>query len=166
MKIGVMFGSPETTTGGNALKFYASMRIDIRKIETLTGGAGNDPVGNRVRVKIVKNKMAPPFREVELDITFGLGISREGSILDAALKYNLIQKSGSWFAYGEKKIGQGRDNVKQFLQEHPEICKIIEEKIRSVLMPKDDDDEAEKEKIAPKKNEQKGEQKNEQKELL
>jgi recombination protein RecA len=156
MKIGVMFGSPETTTGGNALKFYASMRLDIRKIETITAGTGNDPVGNRVRVKIVKNKMAPPFREVELDITFGLGISREGSILDAALKYNLIQKSGSWFAYGEKKIGQGRDNVKQFLQEHPEICKVIEDKIRSVLMPKDDDEEeADKLKKDAKKSEQK-----------
>ena len=158
MKIGIMFGNPETTTGGNALKFYSSMRLDIRKIETLTGGAGNDPVGNRVRVKIVKNKMAPPFREVELDITFGQGISREGSILDAALKYNLIQKAGSWFSYGEQKIGQGRENVKIFLKEHPEICKTIEDKIRSVLMPKDDEDEEDekaKNKIPQKKSEQK-----------
>jgi recombination protein RecA len=165
MKIGVMFGSPETTTGGNALKFYASMRIDIRKIETLTSGTGNDPVGNKVRVKIVKNKMAPPFREVELDITFGQGISREGSILDAALKYNLIQKAGSWFSYGEQKIGQGRDNVKQFLQQHPEICKVIEDKIRSVLMPKDDEDEKE-EKEEKENAKAASAKKSEQKDLL
>lgn len=158
MKIGVMFGSPETTTGGTALKFYSSMRIDIRRIETVTGGPNNEPIGNRVKVKIVKNKLAPPFREVELDIAFGQGISREGSILDAALKYNLIQKSGSWFAYGDKKIGQGRDNVKQYLLEHQEVCKAIEEKIRSVLLPPEENEEEsndQKNKNDTKKSEQK-----------
>lgn len=157
MKIGVMFGSPETTTGGNALKFYASLRMDIRRIETVTGGPNNEPIGNRVKVKIVKNKLAPPFREVELDIAFGQGISKEGSILDAALKYNLIQKSGSWFSYGEKKIGQGRDNVKQFLLEHPEVSKMIEDKIRSVLSPSEENSpetNKEKSKVEPKKSEQ------------
>ncbi len=137
MKIGVMFGSPETTTGGNALKFYASMRVDVRKIETIT--SGTDAVGNKVRVKIVKNKLAPPFREAELEISYGKGISREGSILDAAIKYNLIQKSGSWYAYQDKKIGQGRDNVRDFLVQNKDICQSIEDKIRSVLLPKDED---------------------------
>jgi len=150
MKIGVMFGSPETTTGGNALKFYASMRLDIRKIETITTAAGNEAVGNKVRVKVVKNKLAPPFREVELEITYGQGISKEGSILDAALKYNLIQKAGSWFSYGEKKIGQGRDNAKQFLIEHQDIAKTIEEKIRSVLLPKDEEEDNKTPKKEPK----------------
>ncbi|HPO48974.1 MAG TPA: recombinase RecA, partial [Spirochaetota bacterium] len=161
MKIGVMFGSPETTTGGNALKFYASIRIDIRRIETVTGGPNNEPIGNRVKVKIVKNKLAPPFREVELDIAFGQGISKEGSILDAALKYNLIQKAGSWFSYGEKKIGQGRDNVKTFLFEHPEISKTIEEKIRSVLLPPEENEETKKDTKAKEDT-----QKSDQKDLL
>ena len=131
-----MFGSPETTTGGNALKFYASIRIDIRRIETLTNGT--EAVGNKVRVKIVKNKLSPPFREVELEIAYGIGISKEGSILDAALKYNLIQKAGAWYSYGDRKIGQGRDNAKQFILENPDIGKDIEEKIRVVLLPKDE----------------------------
>jgi recombination protein RecA len=163
MKIGVMFGSPETTTGGNALKFYASMRIDIRRIETLTG-ANNEPIGNKVRVRVVKNKMAPPFREVELDIEFGKGISREGSILDAALKYNLIQKSGSWFACGEKKIGQGRDNVKQYLLENKDFAKAIEDKIRSALTPKEDAEEEPK--VETKAEPKEKEKKSVQKELL
>lgn len=137
MKIGVMFGNPETTTGGNALKFYASMRLDIRRIETITNGT--EPVGNKVRVKVVKNKLAPPFREVELEISYGVGLSKEGSLLDAALKYNLIQKSGSWYAYGDAKIGQGRDNVKQYFVENPKIAKEIEEKIRVALAPKEEE---------------------------
>lgn len=136
MKIGIMFGNPETTTGGNALKFYASMRLDIRKIETLTNGT--DAFGNRVRVKIVKNKLAPPFRQVELDINYGKGISAEGSILDAGVKYGLIQKTGAWYAYGDKKIGQGKENAKMFLQENPEIIKIVEDKVRSLLSPGND----------------------------
>jgi len=137
MKIGVMFGNPETTTGGNALKFYASMRLDIRRIETISNGT--EAIGNRVRVKVVKNKLAPPFKEVELEICYGQGISKEGSIIDAGIKYNIIQKSGSWYAYGDKKMGQGKDNVKQFLIENPNIAKEIEEKIRAILMPKEED---------------------------
>jgi len=137
MKIGIMFGNPETTTGGNALKFYASMRLDIRRIETITNGT--EPVGNKVRVKVVKNKLAPPFREVELEISYGIGLSKEGSLLDAAVKYNLIQKSGSWYSYGDAKIGQGRDNAKQYLAENPKIAKEIQEKIRVALAPKEED---------------------------
>ena len=135
MKIGVMFGNPETTTGGKALKFYASLRLDIRRIETLTNGS--EAYGNRVRVKVVKNKVAPPFREVELDLIYGKGLSREGSILDAGVKYGLIQKTGSWYAIGDKKMGQGRDNARNFLSENPEISKTIEDKIRSALLPID-----------------------------
>lgn len=138
MKIGVMFGNPETTTGGKALKFYSSMRIDIRKIETLTNGS--EPVGSRVRVKIVKNKLAPPFREAELDIEYGKGISKEGSILDAGIKYGMIAKAGSWFSYGERKMGQGRENAKKFLAENKDVSLTIEEKIRTALLPKLDDE--------------------------
>jgi recombination protein RecA len=138
MKIGVMFGSPETTTGGKALKFYASIRIDIRKIETIT--SGTEATGNRVKVKIVKNKLAPPFREVELDIVYGKGICKEGSLIDAGVKYGLIQKTGSWYSYGETKIGQGRDNVKKYLIDNPATAKEIENKIRATLMPVVKDD--------------------------
>ncbi|MCK4796545.1 MAG: recombinase RecA [Spirochaetes bacterium] len=138
MKIGIMFGNPETTTGGKALKFYSSMRLDIRKIETLT--TGSEAFGNKVKVKIVKNKLAPPFRQVELDIIYGKGISREGSILDAGVKYGLVQKTGSWYSYGEKKIGQGRDNAKNFIKENPEIEKIVEERIRALLVPKNNEE--------------------------
>jgi len=134
MKIGVMFGNPETTTGGNALKFYASLRMDIRKIETLAKGT-EDAIGNRVRVKIVKNKMAPPFRKVELEIIFGKGISTTASLLDGALKYDLIQKSGSWYSYNEERIGQGRENVKKFLDENPESYQQIDSKLRSIIFP-------------------------------
>ena len=132
MKIGIMFGNPETTTGGNALKFYSSIRIDIRKIETLTNGS--EAFGNKVRVKIVKNKLSPPFREVELDIIYGKGISKEGSILDAGVKYGLIQKQGSWYSYNDKKMGQGRDNAKKYLLDNPEFIKKLEEKIRSTFL--------------------------------
>lgn len=142
MKIGVMFGNPETTTGGKALKFYASMRIDIRKIETLSNGT--EPIGSRVRVKVVKNKLAPPFREAELDIAYGKGISKEGSILDAGIKYGLVKKAGSWFSYGERKMGQGRENAKNFLLENKDVSMAIEEKIRAALLPKDEEEVTDK----------------------
>ena len=127
-KVGVMFGNPETTTGGRALNFYASVRMDVRRIETLK--LGGDVVGNRVRVKVVKNKIAPPFREAEFDIMFGKGISREGDILDLAVKENIVEKSGAWFAYNGAKIGQGRENAKLYLAANPVICGEIEEKVR------------------------------------
>ncbi len=127
MKIGVMFGNPETTTGGNALKFYASVRIDIRKIGMIKDG--ENVIGNRTRVKIVKNKIAPPFREVEFDLMFGEGISREGDILDLGAAQNIIDKSGAWFSYKSDRLGQGRENVKNYLKEHPEIMAEIEQAI-------------------------------------
>ncbi len=126
-KIGVMFGSPETTTGGRALKFYASIRLDIRRIETLK--EGTEAIGNRTRVKVVKNKVAPPFREAEFDIIYGTGISREGCILDVGTTLEIIKKSGAWFSYGTTRIGQGRENVKRYLRDNPEMCKEIESKI-------------------------------------
>lgn len=138
MKIGVMFGNPETTTGGNALKFYASMRIEVRKVETLSNGT--EAYGNKVRVKIVKNKMAPPFREVQLDIIYGQGISKEDSLLEAALKYGLVQKSGSWYSIGEKKIGQGRENIKKFFLDNPGMMESLEAKIRALMLPKEESD--------------------------
>jgi len=127
-KIGVMFGNPETTTGGRALKFYASVRMDVRRIETLK--AGGEVIGNRTRVKVVKNKVAPPFKEAEFDIMFGKGISGEGDILDLAAACNIVNKSGAWYAYNENKIGQGRDNTKQYLLDNPEILAEIEMKVR------------------------------------
>ncbi len=123
MKIGVMFGNPETTTGGNALKFYASVRLDIRRIQAIKDG--ENVIGNRTRVKVVKNKMAPPFKEVEFDILYGEGISREGDLLDIAVSQNLIEKSGSWFAYKDERIGQGRDNAVKWLKDHPEVIKTL-----------------------------------------
>ena len=128
-KVGVMFGNPETTTGGRALKFYASIRMDVRRIETLK--QSGDMVGNRTRVKVVKNKIAPPFKEAEFDIMFGKGISREGDILDLAVDCKLVSKSGAWFAYNGDKIGQGRENAKTYLKEHPEVMGELEAKIRS-----------------------------------
>ena len=130
-KVGVMFGSPETQPGGRALKFYASQRLDIRRIETLKEGV--EAVGNRVRVKVVKNKVAAPFRQAEFDIEYGLGISSEGCILDLALEHNIVQKSGSFFSYGDERLGQGRNNVKGYLREHPEIAAEIERKIYEEL---------------------------------
>ncbi|MCI9380920.1 MAG: recombinase RecA [Dorea sp.] len=127
-KVGVMFGNPETTTGGRALKFYASIRMDVRRTETLK--QSGDMVGNRTRVKIVKNKIAPPFKEAEFDIMFGKGISKEGDILDLAVSCNLVSKSGAWFAYNGDKIGQGRENAKTYLREHPEVMEELETKIR------------------------------------
>ena len=132
MKIGVMFGNPETTTGGNALKFYASVRLDVRKIETIAKG-DDDPVGNRVRVKVVKNKVAPPFRRAELEMEFGKGISAEGSLLDVGVKYDIIEKSGSWYSYNGDRFGQGRDNIKEFLKSNPAVAAEIEEKVRKIL---------------------------------
>lgn len=134
MKIGVMFGNPETTTGGNALKFYASIRLEVRKIETIDKGE-DDAVGNRVRVKVVKNKVAPPFRKVELDIIFGKGVSAVASLLDAAVKYELIDKKGSWYTAGEDKIGQGRENAIAFLDSNPEYQANVERKLREKLFP-------------------------------
>lgn len=128
-KVGVMFGNPETTTGGRALKFYASVRIDVRRIEALK--QGGEVIGNRTRAKIVKNKVAPPFREAEFDIMFGEGISREGDILDVATNLDIVQKSGAWYAYLGEKIGQGRENTKTYLKQNPEVCKEIEEAIRA-----------------------------------
>jgi len=132
MKIGVMFGNPETTTGGNALKFYASVRLEVRKIETIEKGE-EEAVGNRVRVKVVKNKVAPPFRKVELEIMFGKGISASGSLIDAAVKYDIVDKKGAWYAFGEEKIGQGRDNAKLFLENNPDIAADIEKRVRELI---------------------------------
>jgi len=133
-KIGIMFGNPETTTGGNALKFYASVRLDIRKTSQLKDG--DTAIGNRVRVKVVKNKVAPPFRMAEFDIIFGEGISKVGEIIDIGVEHNIIKKSGSWFSYGETKLGQGRDAVKQLIMDNPELAAELEEKIREALAAK------------------------------
>jgi recombination protein RecA len=127
MKIGVMFGSPETTTGGNALKFYSSMRMDIRRIGAIK--KGDQAVGNRTRVKVVKNKMAPPFREVEFDILYGQGINRFGDLLDCAVLHNIVDKSGAWFSYDSERLGQGRENASSFLEEHPEMAAEVEAKV-------------------------------------
>ena len=127
-KIGVMFGNPETTTGGRALKFYASVRLDVRRTETLK--QGGEMVGNHTKVKVVKNKVAPPFKQAEFDIMFGTGISREGEILDLAADCDVVNKSGAWYSYNGDRIGQGRENVKVFLKEHPEVCQEIERKVR------------------------------------
>jgi recombination protein RecA len=128
MKIGVMYGSPETTTGGNALKFYATMRLDIRRVGPIK--EGQDVIGNRTKVKVVKNKIAPPFREVEFDIIYGRGISKEGEILDMGVEANLIEKSGTWYSYSGERLGQGRENAKNFLRDHPELISDIEARIR------------------------------------
>src|SRR5665213_2655270 len=130
-KIGVMFGNPETTTGGRALKFYSSVRLDIRRIASIKDG--DVVVGGRTRVKVVKNKVAPPFREAEFDVMYGEGISRTGDLLDLAVEKRIIEKSGAWFAYGGERLGQGRENAKQFLKENPEIYKTIEERVRREL---------------------------------
>ena len=130
-KIGVMFGNPETTTGGKALKFYASIRMDIRKIDTIKNG--NDPIGNRTRVKVVKNKVAPPFRTAEFDMIYGEGISREGSILDLAVSKKIITKTGAWYSYGDLRMAQGRDNARVFLKDNRELCAEIEAKLRAEL---------------------------------
>jgi recombination protein RecA len=136
-KVGVMFGNPETTPGGRALKFYASVRLDVRRVETLRNGT--DVIGNHTRVRVVKNKVAPPLKEAEFDILYGHGISNEGCILDLAVTNNIVDKSGSWFSYNGSKIAQGRDAAKQFLIEHPDVMSEIETKVRESYMPADDD---------------------------
>ncbi|MEJ2643751.1 MAG: recombinase RecA [Gammaproteobacteria bacterium] len=133
MKIGVMFGSPETTTGGNALKFYSSVRMDIRRIGAIK--KGDEVVGNETRVKVVKNKMAPPFKQAEFEILYGEGISREGEIIDLGVKLNMVDKSGAWYSYNGDRIGQGKENARQFLRDHPETAQEIEDKIRAQVLP-------------------------------
>ncbi len=135
-KIGVMFGNPETTTGGNALKFYSSVRLDIRKVTTLKDG--DTPIGNQVRVKVVKNKVAPPFRKAEFEITFGEGISHAGEVVDLGVELGIIKKSGSWFSYGESRLGQGRDAVKRVIKDNPELSEELEAKIAEALRDKED----------------------------
>ena len=144
-KIGVMFGNPETTTGGRALKFYASVRIDIRRIAAIKDR--ENVIGNRTKAKVVKNKVAPPFRQAEFDIMYGTGISREGDVLDVAVEHNIVEKSGTWFSYGNERLGQGRENVKRFLQENPDIFQEIELKVRKALgiAPKEEETEKPKE---------------------
>ncbi|MEO8006052.1 MAG: recombinase RecA [Betaproteobacteria bacterium] len=134
MKIGVMFGNPETTTGGNALKFYASVRIDIRRIGSIK--KGEEVIGNETRVKVVKNKVAPPFRQAEFDILYGTGISLEGELIELGVLYKMIEKSGAWYSYGKDRIGQGKDNTREYLKEHPEMAKEIENRIRAHVAEK------------------------------
>ncbi len=133
MKIGVMFGSPETTTGGNALKFYASIRLDIRRIGAIK--KGDEIIGNQTRVKVVKNKVSPPFKMAEFEILYGHGISREGEIIDLGVQHGIVDKAGSWYSYGEDRIGQGKENVREYLKQHPETAEEIEAKIRALLLP-------------------------------
>jgi recombination protein RecA len=127
-KVGVTFGNPETTPGGRALKFYASVRLDVRRVDTIK--QGSETIGSRTRVKVVKNKVAPPFKEAEFDIIYGEGISREGSILDLACSINIVNKSGAWYSYGDIRLGQGKENARQFLKENPHIAAEIEQKVR------------------------------------
>jgi recombination protein RecA len=134
-KIGVLFGNPETTTGGNALKFYASVRIDIRRQSQIK--EGDNVIGNHVKVKVIKNKVAPPFRTAEFDIMYGEGISKSGEIVDLGVEYNVIKKSGSWFSYNDNKLGQGRESVKQLLQDNPELSAELEEKIKAAIKAKE-----------------------------
>jgi recombination protein RecA len=133
MKIGVMFGSPETTTGGNALKFYSSVRLDIRRIGALK--KGDEVVGNQTRVKVVKNKMAPPFKQAEFEILYGEGISREGELIELGVKHGFVDKSGAWYSYQGDRIGQGKENVRQFLKDNPDIADAIDKQVRGELMP-------------------------------
>jgi len=134
MKIGVMFGSPETTTGGNALKFYSSVRLDIRRIGAIK--KGDEVIGNQTRVKVVKNKISPPFKQAEFEILYGLGISRFGEIIDIGVQHNIVDKAGSWYSYGDDRIGQGKENVREFLKNNPAMAEEIEGKIRALLLPK------------------------------
>ncbi len=134
MKIGVMFGNPETTTGGRALKFYATVRLEVRKVETISKGV-DDAIGNKVRAKVVKNKLAPPFRKTELDIMFGKGVSASASLLDAAVQHQIVEKSGTWYSFENERIGQGRENAKRFLEENGDMARDIEERVRLLLFP-------------------------------
>ncbi len=133
MKIGVMFGSPETTTGGNALKFYSSVRLDIRRIGAIK--KGDEVIGNQTRVKVVKNKVSPPFKLAEFEILYGEGISREGEIIELGVQHGLVDKAGSWYSYGSDRIGQGKENVREFLRANPDVAAEIEQKIREKLLP-------------------------------
>ena len=153
MKIGVMFGNPETTTGGRALKFYSSVRLEVRRIETISKGT-DDAIGNRVRVKVVKNKVAAPFKKVEMEIMFGKGISTSASLLDAAIKFDIISKSGSWYSYGEERIGQGRENAKAFIENNPDTAIVIDLQVRKLLFPERYTEETEKDSV-PKTSEPK-----------
>lgn len=135
-KVGVMFGNPEVTTGGRALKFYSSVRLDVRRIETLKNG--NDMIGNRTRVKVVKNKIAPPFKQAEFDIMYGKGISHAGCLVDLGAEYNIINKSGAWYSYGDERIGQGRENAKDFLDKNPSMAAEVEARVRAVALPNPD----------------------------
>lgn len=164
MKIGVMFGNPETTTGGNALKFYSSVRLEIRRVETIDGKGDEDAIGNRVRVKVVKNKVAPPFRKVELDIYFGKGINRYASLLDSAVKHGLVDKKGAWFTKGDIKVGQRHENAVSFVENNPEFAEMLEDTLREQLFPnlviKDKDgNPVKKEKDEKKKSSKKSEEK-------
>jgi recombination protein RecA len=134
MKIGVMFGNPETTTGGNALKFYSSVRLDIRRTGAIK--KGDEIVGNETRVKVVKNKMAPPFKQAEFEILYGEGISREGELIDLGVKHDIVDKSGAWYSYNGNRIGQGKDNVRSFLKDHPDIASDIDQQLRAKLLVK------------------------------
>jgi len=145
MKIGVMFGSPETTTGGNALKFYASVRLDIRRIGAIK--KGDEIIGNETRVKVVKNKVAPPFRQAEFEILYGEGTSKEGELIDLGVKNELMNKAGSWYSYQGKKVGQGKENVKNYLREHPKMAAELEANIREIMSPKPKDPKVKKEKV-------------------
>src|SRR6056297_1488995 len=154
MKIGVMFGSPETTTGGNALKFYSSVRLDIRRIGALK--RGDEVIGNETRVKVVKNKMAPPFRQAVFEILYGEGISREGELVELGVEHKIVNKSGAWYSYGDDRIGQGKDNARQFMKDNPEIAADIEKKLRDILLPKAPDEQAAKADDAAPETEQIG----------
>jgi len=156
-KIGVMFGNPETTTGGRALKFYASVRLDVRRIETLS--QGGEKIGNRVRVKVVKNKVAPPFQEAEFDIMFGKGISREGDVLDLAVKYDIVLKSGAWYSYKGDRIGQGRENAKKYLAEHTAVFDEIEQRVRVKCAPEPETEEDKPEEAQPDQDTSKAKEK-------
>lgn len=149
MKIGVVFGNPETTTGGNALKFYSSVRLEIRRVTTIKDG--ETPVGNRVRVRVVKNKVAPPFKKAEFDIMFDRGISYEGDLLDLAVENEIVSKQGSWFSYGDTRLGQGRENAKRFFEDNADMCADIREKILAVVMPAEKEPDTEKTPETPKK---------------
>ncbi|MCR5690810.1 MAG: DNA recombination/repair protein RecA, partial [Eubacterium sp.] len=153
-KIGVMFGNPETTTGGRALKFYSSVRLDVRRVETLS--QAGEKIGNHVRVKVVKNKVAPPFQEAEFDIMFGKGISREGDVLDLAAKCDIVQKSGAWYSYKGERIGQGRENAKNYLAERPEVFAEIDQAVRAKYLNPEEEETAEEAK--PAKSSKKGEE--------
>ncbi len=146
MKIGVMFGNPETTTGGNALKFYASVRLDIRRIGAIK--RGDEVIGNETRVKVVKNKVAPPFKQCEFEILYGEGTSREGELIDLGVKHGLVEKAGAWYSYNEERIGQGKDNARSFLKEHPEMAEDIDRRLRDMLLPQTESSKTESKNVS------------------